>query len=73
VEEEARKQACIDAYGLAVEEVLEQACVDASELEMSGGAESSEDITTQYSQCEHGFVLISGVVDTSHSVSDRNV
>ena len=31
---------------------------------MSGGAESSGDVTAQYSQCEHGFVLISGIVDT---------
>ena len=63
VEEEARKQACIDAYGLAVEKALEPACADASELEISGGVESSEDVTAQYSHCEHGFVLISGIVD----------
>ena len=30
-----------------------QACIDAYE-KMSGGAESSGDVTAQYSQCEHG-------------------
>ena len=49
VEEEAQKQACIDAYGLAV----------------SGGAESSGAVTAKHSKCEHGFVLISGRVDTT--------
>ena len=34
-------------------------------LAVSGGAESSESVTAQYSQYEHGFVLILGIVDTT--------
>ena len=34
------------------EEAQKQACIDACER-MSGGAESSGDVTAQYSQCEH--------------------
>ena len=47
------------------EKALKLACIDAYALAASGGAESSEAVTARYSQCEHGFVLISGTVDTT--------